>query len=1253
MVNTNVIVIGTVITVAAVVASGVLVYYMGSGDNTSGSVNARAGHGGGTFVHLFEWRWDDIATECENFLGPKGYKAVQVSPPNEHRLMMSPSWNKDVKHPWFERYQPVSWKLESRSGSRAQFEDMVTRCKAVGVDVYVDAVINHVVGEDAKHPNDGGPDGTSGGSYFNTATKKFPKYGPNDFHNHGNIKNYNNAYQVRNYALSGLMDLKTENEYVRNTIAEFMVDCMNMGVTGFRIDASKHMNPGDLDAIKLKAKNHANNVHQTDPYFFGEVIDLSGGEAIKATEYMSNSVTDFGYGLVVGRAFRWGDRDISSLLPYDCQHCMPGATPGLTSSKAVVFLDNHDNQRGHGAGGFGSLVTFKEGQTKYQLASTFMLAYPFGYPKVMSSYDWVMHMAGGKDKHDWIGPPSASNGVTNRVHDNGQDRCGQPRSGTWNNIGASGGWVCEHRWQPIANMVGFRNLVSDGDWKVHYATRQGQFIAFTRAGAGYTGTGSIPTGGWVAINNQENAQWGQWQTGLEDGYYCNLYVSNFNAAGYVSENGAPVPVCEHGPNDGTTVVKVSGGKVQKTDGTNFPVWGYTGVIIHTGARLPEGVEPVPPTLSYATTAVSLKNGVSMTTIAATVTGTGSKSFTCAPDLPAGLNINSNTGEISGTPTAASVADDYTITVTNDSPKSASFTINIAVVSQPPSGLSYGTVNFERGFARSFDATVTGSNCYFSITPALASGLSIDAVTGTISGTSNTASDTAHTVKAENEAGSTTASVQVKVTFTAAKSLSYPAVAFTKDVAGSLQVGSLDGSAPITFSATGLPAGMSIDADTGAITGTPTTAQAETAATVTAKNSDNGVDSTTTAQVMITVNEIAPSTLQTAYSTTFSKDVAITPITVVNEGSTATCTATGMPAGLAIDANTCTISGTPTSVQSATVLTVTMTNGAGSASLAITVEVTQDFGSIEDQIYMRGTFNGWGTKALTEVAQYTWQTTMDIPAGTEFKFTNANSWTNKIWGGSASGLTGTGSLTSTANINPPGLTGGEYTVTFSDFDYSWSIVSTTPPPPPPTAPPASDDDNGCPAKPAHAQRTVIFIEGTTQSGQDLFLRGGIDHAQRSGCTQDASASACAIPIWHNNLRNFGTTLKWKEGDCYLDWYGIESTQGNAADGTALEWTVDATQGAAWGITASTAVEGYGLDPFNTMGPHHWMLDVDMDCTATQNGWFELKSFISNGPGWEGNVNQAGRPYVSGNHFAKCGKINIFKRGSSDYTARDFP
>lgn len=32
-----------------------------------------------TIVHLFEWVWQDIAKECETFLGPEGYGGIQVS----------------------------------------------------------------------------------------------------------------------------------------------------------------------------------------------------------------------------------------------------------------------------------------------------------------------------------------------------------------------------------------------------------------------------------------------------------------------------------------------------------------------------------------------------------------------------------------------------------------------------------------------------------------------------------------------------------------------------------------------------------------------------------------------------------------------------------------------------------------------------------------------------------------------------------------------------------------------------------------------------------------------------------------------------------------------------------------------------------------------------------------------------------------------------------------------------------------------
>ena len=186
-----------------------------------------------------------------------------------------------------------------------------------------------------------------------------------------------------------------------------------------------------------------------------------------------------------------------------------------------------------------------------------------------------------------------------------------------------------------------------------------------------------------------------------------------------------------------------------------------------------------------------------------------------------------------------------------------------------------------------------------------------------------------------------------------------------------------------------------------------------------------------------------------------------------------------------------------------------------------------------------------------------------------------------------------------------------------------------------------------------KRTVVLIHGQTQPGQDMFIRGGIDHGYASAnlgrnCT--AQNLECAIPIAHRNLKN-GTTAPWKTGDTHLDWYGVQAGQAAGAQGSPLDWTTNVWP-PSWGTERTVAVDGYGTTPLNTYGQHYWLLDVDMDCSRTVNGWFELKSYISNGPGWEGDVAQSGAPYSSKNHFAQCGRINVFDRGSSNAIFADF-
>ncbi|MDM8562377.1 hypothetical protein QUF54_03390, partial [Candidatus Marithioploca araucensis] len=188
--------------------------------------------------------------------------------------------------------------------------------------------------------------------------------------------------------------------------------------------------------------------------------------------------------------------------------------------------------------------------------------------------------------------------------------------------------------------------------------------------------------------------------------------------------------------------------------------------------------------------------------------------------------------------------------------------------------------------------------------------------------------------------------------------------------------------------------------------------------------------------------------------------------------------------------------------------------------------------------------------------------------------------------------------------------------------------------------------------ADYKRTVVFIYGKTSSGQDMFIRGGIDHDYaNSELNKNCSTSNynCAIPIRHLNLKNT-TSNPWKTGDAYLDWYGKESDQnekshGLFAVGTPLDWTTNQWS-ADWGEKRTIAVHGFGEEPLNKYGPHYWMLDIEMDCSKTVKGWFELKSYISNGPQWEGDIKQSGTPYSSNNHFGKCGYVNVFKRNHNE-------
>ncbi len=467
---------------------------------------------GDVFVHLFEWKWTDVAAECENVLGPTEFKAVQVSPPQEHIIQ--------TNFPWWQRYQPVSYSIgQSRSGTGAEFTQMVQRCQAVGVDIYVDAVINHMTA------------GAGTGSNGTVYTKyNYPGlYTQSDFHPACGVNNYQSAANVQDCELLGLADLHTGKAEVRQKIADYLTELVRQGVAGFRIDAAKHIQPVELDAILDLLNDAVQGEGLPLPYLFGEVIDF-GGEAVDAQDYYglgygsggAADITEFKFRGIGDKFAGSGGQTLADLVGFSA-----AAWGLMPADKAVVFVENHDTQRDGGIG-------YRDGDV-YRLANVWMLAQPYGYPKVMSSYAFVPG-PGGRD----VGPPSDASGVTLDV------TCAASLESA-----ALGEWVCEHRDPAISGMVGFRRAVAGtavNDWWDNGSNA----IAFSRGDRGF-----------VALSLESATLALDVASSLAPGTYCDALTGGRVGA-----------ACA-----GRSVVVDANGRVQ------LDLDSETAVAIHTGTRL--------------------------------------------------------------------------------------------------------------------------------------------------------------------------------------------------------------------------------------------------------------------------------------------------------------------------------------------------------------------------------------------------------------------------------------------------------------------------------------------------------------------------------------------------------------------------------------------------------------------------------------------------------------------------------------------
>lgn len=272
----------------------------------------------GIILQMHMWSFNNIKSKLPE-IAASGYKTIQVSP-IQGCIQGSE---------WWALYQPTNQAIGNPLGSRSDFASLCAEAETYGIDIIVDAVMNHMANNGDNKKDE----------WSYQVVDEFKNW---DYYHHigqNSTPDYKDRYRTTQGGI-GMPDLNTQHPDVQQKAINFLNDCIAAGADGFRFDAVKHIetNVGE-DAGKSWSGNYWTNVlgnlnNKNNLFIYGEALDEPDSNADNILGYASfMSVTDHYYGRTLRDAVR----------NYNLPAAQSWDVSSLPKGTRVSYVENHDN----------------------------------------------------------------------------------------------------------------------------------------------------------------------------------------------------------------------------------------------------------------------------------------------------------------------------------------------------------------------------------------------------------------------------------------------------------------------------------------------------------------------------------------------------------------------------------------------------------------------------------------------------------------------------------------------------------------------------------------------------------------------------------------------------------------------------------------------------------------------------------------------------------------------------------------------